>query len=83
MRVNVPASEKGPTREYMVVFDEPQLDTDGDGPYSVAVIWEKYLRPLGEAGAVEASRASTGRAGRDDALRAVLEDPSSGDQIRP
>jgi hypothetical protein len=31
-------------REFMVFFDEPQIDGDGMGPYYAAVIWEKYLR---------------------------------------
>jgi hypothetical protein len=33
-------------REYSVVFDEPQFDADGDGPYRKAVIWDRYLEPL-------------------------------------
>lgn len=33
-------------REYLVAFDEPQLDADGDGPYRKAVIWERYLEVL-------------------------------------
>ena len=32
--------------EYLVHFDEPQLDCDGAGPYRAAVIWEKYLRAV-------------------------------------
>jgi hypothetical protein len=43
--VNVPEEERGPTREYLVRFDEPQFDCDGDGPFRAAVIWEKYLQP--------------------------------------
>jgi hypothetical protein len=27
----------------MVVFDEPQLDGDGDGPYVMAAVLERYL----------------------------------------
>jgi len=37
--VNVPEKERGPTREYLVRFDEPQLDCDGD--FRAAVICEK------------------------------------------
>ena len=29
---------------YWVDFDEPQLDSDGDGPYRTALIWDRYLR---------------------------------------
>jgi hypothetical protein len=43
--INVPDSDRGPTREFFVQFVEPQLDCDGMGPYGSAVIWEKYLRP--------------------------------------
>jgi len=42
--VNVPDADRGPMREFLVRFDEPQLDGDGAGPYYAAVIWEKYLR---------------------------------------
>lgn len=42
--VNVPDSDRGPMREFLVRFDEPQRDNDNAGPYSEAVIWEKYLR---------------------------------------
>jgi hypothetical protein len=31
---------------YWVVFDDPQYDSDGDGPYRKALIWDRYLRPL-------------------------------------
>jgi hypothetical protein len=31
---------------YWVWFDEPQLDADGDGPYSGGGIWESALRLL-------------------------------------
>ncbi|GGV39558.1 hypothetical protein GCM10010182_75060 [Actinomadura cremea] len=30
---------------YWVVFDEPQYDGAGDGPYRKAQIWDRYLRP--------------------------------------
>jgi hypothetical protein len=42
--VNVPDSDRGPMREFLVRFDEPQCDGDGAGPYYAAVIWEKHLR---------------------------------------
>ena len=42
--VNVPDADRRPMPEYLVHFDEPQLDSDGAGPYRSAVIWEKYLR---------------------------------------
>lgn len=29
---------------YWVVFDEPQLDTDGDGPYESSQVLGRYLR---------------------------------------
>lgn len=35
---------------YWVVFDEPQLDADGNGPYRKALIWGRYLRPLPDPG---------------------------------
>ena len=36
---------------YWVVFDEPQVASDGNGPYRKALIWERYLRPLrGDSG---------------------------------
>jgi len=28
---------------YWVIFDEPQLDVDGDGPYESSQVLEKYL----------------------------------------
>jgi hypothetical protein len=43
--VNVPDSDRHPMAEYLVRFDEPQIDCDGAGPFTSAVIWEKYLRP--------------------------------------
>ncbi|MFD9475492.1 ferrous iron transport protein A [Streptomyces nojiriensis] len=30
---------------YWVVFDGPQYDSYGDGPYRKALIWDRYLRP--------------------------------------
>ncbi|WP_267801578.1 ferrous iron transport protein A [Streptomyces sp. H27-H5] len=32
--------------EYWVKFDEPQYDSDGDGPYRKALIWGRYLEPI-------------------------------------
>ncbi|QFG20397.1 ferrous iron transport protein A [Actinomadura sp. WMMB 499] len=32
-------------RAYWVVFDEPQYDAEGDGPYRKAQIWDRYLVP--------------------------------------
>ncbi len=29
---------------YWVIFDAPQYDCDGDGPYREAQIWDRYLR---------------------------------------
>lgn len=42
--ITVPDADRGPMREFLVRFDEPQRDGDGAGPYTSAVIWEKYLR---------------------------------------
>ncbi|RSN67552.1 ferrous iron transport protein A [Actinomadura sp. WAC 06369] len=33
--------------QYWVVFDEPQYDGAGDGPYRKAQIWGRYLVPEG------------------------------------
>jgi len=33
---------------YFVTFDEPQHDSSEDGPYRMAEIWDRYLRPLSE-----------------------------------
>ena len=30
--------------DYFVVFDEPQMDCEGCGPYSKAMIWARYVR---------------------------------------
>lgn len=78
MGVNVPDAEKGPTREYMVMFDEPQLDADGDGPYRAAVIWQKYLQPVGWVGVDQSPEALAARAADDAAIEAVLEHPERG-----
>ncbi|WP_405422164.1 ferrous iron transport protein A [Streptomyces erythrochromogenes] len=34
---------------YWVAFDDPQHDSDGQGPYRKAQIWGRYLRPVPEA----------------------------------
>ena len=33
----------GPYRTYWIEFDVPQFDTDGDGPYSVSEVLERYI----------------------------------------
>jgi hypothetical protein len=43
--VNVPDADRRPMPEYLVRFDQPQIDCEGDGPFDSAVVWEKYLRP--------------------------------------
>jgi hypothetical protein len=30
---------------YWVAFDEPQLDSEGEGPYRKAQVWGRHLRP--------------------------------------
>jgi hypothetical protein len=37
---------RGPMATYWIVFDEPQLDTDGDGPYESSKVLAKYLVPF-------------------------------------
>ena len=37
---------KGPLATYLIVFDEPQLDTEGDGPYERSQVLAKYLVPI-------------------------------------
>jgi len=37
-------TRQGTQRAWWVVFDEPQLDADGDGPYRESQVMEKYLR---------------------------------------
>ncbi|MEU5426421.1 ferrous iron transport protein A [Streptomyces olivoreticuli] len=34
---------------YWVVFDEPQYNSDGEGPFRGAQIWDRYLKPNPEA----------------------------------
>jgi hypothetical protein len=36
-------TRKGPDRFYLVAFDEPQYDADGDGPYVSAEVLGRYL----------------------------------------
>jgi len=38
----------GQQRAYFVLFDEPQLDADGDGPYYKAEVWERYIEAIGD-----------------------------------
>jgi hypothetical protein len=33
----------GPRRSYWIVFDEPQVDADGDGPYGRSEVLDEYL----------------------------------------
>jgi hypothetical protein len=33
---------------YWVVFDSPQYDSDGCGPYYKAQIWDRYLKPVSQ-----------------------------------
>lgn len=40
------ATRQGMERTWWVVFDEPQHDTDGDGPYRQSQVLERYLRPI-------------------------------------
>jgi hypothetical protein len=68
-------------REYLVLFDEPQLDTSGDGPYSAAVIWEKYVIPDGDISLDLRNEAILRRAKVDEALRHVIESPGEGTVI--
>jgi hypothetical protein len=74
-----PRREDGTLREYMVVFDEPQTDGEGDGPYRAAVIWETYLEPLDEPIGSGPPPDLALRKARDAALRAVLEHPEVGE----
>jgi hypothetical protein len=38
----------GKDRMYWVTFDEPQYDTEGDGPYNSSQVLGKYLEALPE-----------------------------------
>ena len=42
------SGRNGVLMTYWIEFDEPQFDTDGDGPYSRSQVLEKYLDHLGE-----------------------------------
>lgn len=42
------ATLRGPQRHYWIVFDEPQRDGDGDGPYAAAEVEEEYIEALRE-----------------------------------
>ncbi len=33
----------GPGRFYWIVFDEPQIDAEGDGPYSMSEVLDSYI----------------------------------------
>jgi len=35
---------KGPIEFYWVVFDKPQMDSDGDGPYGEGEIEKEYIK---------------------------------------
>ncbi len=37
---------RGPARTYWVEFDEPQFDTEGDGPYPRSQVLDVYLELL-------------------------------------
>jgi hypothetical protein len=43
--VNV-TTQQGPERSWLVRFDEPQHDVDGDGPYRESQVLERYLRAI-------------------------------------
>jgi hypothetical protein len=36
----------GPMKQYWVVFDEPQEDADGDGPYAASDVLAIYIEPI-------------------------------------
>jgi hypothetical protein len=39
----------GPVRQYWVVFDSPQFDANGDGPYVAGEVLARYIEPLEES----------------------------------
>ena len=78
--INVPQSDRRLMREYLVQFDQPQSDTDGDGPYSAAVIWERYLRPLDEVIVDDSEEAQVRQSARDAAIAQVLRSPEEGER---
>jgi hypothetical protein len=38
-------TRKGRERAWWIIFDEPQYDPDGDGPYRESQVLERYLSP--------------------------------------
>lgn len=76
--INVPDSDRRLMREYLVQFDEPQIDTSGDGPYSAAVIWEKYVTPFGDITPDFTDESVLRRRMRDEALEQVMNSPGEG-----
>jgi hypothetical protein len=75
---NVPDSDRRLMREYLIRFDEPQLDSSGDGPYRAAVIWEKYVTPDGYISTDLSEEAVLRRTKDDEALRQVIALPGEG-----
>jgi hypothetical protein len=75
-----PRRADGTLHEFMVLFDEPQRDGDGDGPYPAALIWETYLLPIGEGEVDYGPDAQDRRSRLDKALRAVMEHPEVGER---
>ncbi|WKV75419.1 ferrous iron transport protein A [Streptomyces sp. PCS3-D2] len=43
--VRHPSARRGELA-YWVSFDQPQHDSNGDGPYRKAQIWARFLRPM-------------------------------------
>lgn len=78
---NVPDDERGEVREFMVRFDEPQLDVEGDGPYGAATVWEKYLVVLNDRPAKETRSDRRARGVRDRAFKEVIQHPERGEVI--
>ncbi|MEU2516318.1 ferrous iron transport protein A [Streptomyces syringium] len=35
--------------EYWIVFDEPQYDSSGGGPFRGAQVWDRYLKRMPES----------------------------------
>lgn len=44
--IDVPDEDRHAMRTFMVRFDQPAEDGSGHGPYYMAEVWEKHLRPL-------------------------------------
>jgi hypothetical protein len=78
---NVADDERGEVREFMVRFDEPQLDVEGDGPYRAATVWEKYLVVLDDRPVKETRSDRRARRVRDRALKEVIQHPERGEAI--